>query len=254
MRLRLTIAYDGTPFRGWQSQPGGNTVQDHLEAAIARILTDAPPVRVHGSGRTDTGVHALGQTAHCDIPDTCRMDTAAWRRALNVHLPPAIRVMDVAVAPPDFHARFDAVGKTYRYHLWNDEVLPPHLHRRAWHVPGRLDIGCLAETVSRFLGRHDFAGFAAFRGDARQDADTVRTLHDVLLTADGPDIRLTWHGDGFLYRMVRLLTGSAVRVASGRDQLAWLLRLLDRSDRGKSHHLAPADGLWLVSVDYGGGV
>ena len=253
MRLRLTIAYDGTPFRGWQSQPGGNTVQDLLETAFARILTDNQPVRVHGSGRTDAGVHALGQSAHCDVPDTCRMDPPAWRRALNVHLPPAIRVMEVACAAPEFHARFDAVGKTYRYHLWNAEVIPPHLHGRAWHLSGRLDAGRLAEAVSIFRGRHDFAGFAAFRGDARQDSDTIRTIHDVQLASDGPDIRLTWHGDGFLYRMVRLLTGSAARVATGRADLAWLRRLLDRTDPGKSHHLAPAAGLWLVSVDYGGG-
>src|SRR5687768_9845045 len=108
MRLRLTIAYDGRPFAGWQSQPGGNTVQDHLESALAKILKMEKPPAVHGSGRTDTGVHALGQVAHFDAPDDCRMDHGAWLRALNVHLPPAIRVMDVSATPPGFHARFDA--------------------------------------------------------------------------------------------------------------------------------------------------
>jgi tRNA pseudouridine38-40 synthase len=249
MRWKLTIAYDGAPFRGWQSQSGGNTVQDLLEAAVGRILGAA--VTVHGSGRTDAGVHALGQVAHFDVPDGWRMDAAAWLRALQVHLPPQIRVMRAEAAEPRFHARFDAVGKTYRYRLWHGAVLPPHEWQRAWHVPHVLDEVRLREVLSLCAGRHDFAAFAAFRGDVRSDADTVRTIHRAGLERKGEEWVLTWSGDGFLYRMVRLLTGAAVRVAQGRAGVAWFRGLLDEPAGRKNHHQAPADGLYLVSVDYG---
>jgi tRNA pseudouridine38-40 synthase len=251
MRLRLTIAYDGRPFAGWQSQPAGNTVQDHLEAALGRILKMETPPAVHGSGRTDAGVHALGQVAHCDVPDTSRMDTAAWRRALNVHLPPGIRIMEVTPAAGNFHARFDAAGKTYRYRVWNDEVLPPLEAGLAWHVPHRLDLALLEEACRSCEGTHDFGAFAANRGDGKDEGrDTVRHLWSVRLERESPCLILTFHGSGFLYKMVRLLTGSLMRVAMGRAPVFWLQQLLTASGGKKSHHTAPADGLYLVSVDY----
>jgi tRNA pseudouridine38-40 synthase len=251
MRLRLTIAYDGRSFAGWQSQPGGNTVQDHLEAAMGRILKLDEPPAVHGSGRTDAGVHALGQVAHCDIPSESRMDTAAWRRALNVHLPPGIRVMEAAFADEAFHARFDATGKTYRYRIWNDEVLPPLEAGLAWHVPHRLDLALLEEACRLCEGTHDFAAFAANRGDGKDEGrDTVRHLWSVRAGKEGLCLTLTFHGSGFLYKMVRLLTGSVMRVAMGRAQVSWLQELLSAPKGNKSHHTAPADGLYLVGVDY----
>ncbi|HEX2751062.1 MAG TPA: tRNA pseudouridine(38-40) synthase TruA [Verrucomicrobiales bacterium] len=251
MRLRLTIAYDGRPFAGWQSQPGGNTVQDHLERAMGVILKTAPPPVVHGSGRTDAGVHALGQVAHCEVPDHSRMDEAAWRRALNVHLPPGIRVMEVHFAEADFHARFDAAGKTYRYRIWNDEVLPPLEAGLAWHIPHRLDFPLLAEACRLCEGTHDFKAFAANRGDGKDDGrDTVRHLWSVTLSQEGPCLTLTFHGSGFLYKMVRMLTGSLMRVAMGRVSVSWLTELLTTPAGKKTHHTAPADGLCLVQVDY----
>ena len=251
MRLRLTIAYDGRPFAGWQSQRGGNTVQDHLESALAKILKLENPPVVHGSGRTDTGVHALGQVAHFDAPDDCRMDNGAWLRALNVHLPPAIRVMDVNSTAPGFHARFDATGKTYRYRIWNAEVLPPLEAGLAWHVPHAIDFPLLAGACRLCEGTHDFTAFAANRGDGKDaDRDTVRHLWTVRIEHDTPCLTLTFHGSGFLYKMVRLLTGSLLRVALGRSPLAWMQELLTAPDQEKSNHLAPADGLYLVSVDY----
>ena len=251
MRLRFTIAWDGRPYAGWQSQPGGNTVQDHLEAAVARVLKLPAPAAVHGSGRTDTGVHGLGQVAHCDVPDTCRMDMDAWRRALNVHLPPSIRVLEAAVAPPEFHARFDAAGKTYRYRIWTAPVLPPLEAGLAWHVPHTLDRVLLAAACRMCEGEHDFTAFAANRGDGKDAGrDTVRRIWSVTAAEEGPLLTLTFHGNGFLYRMVRLLTGSIVRVAQGRAPLSWLQYLLTAPPGEKSHHTAPADGLYLVSVDY----
>lgn len=251
MRLRFLIAYDGRPFAGWQSQAGGNTVQDHLEAALGRILKVARPPAVHGSGRTDAGVHALGQVAHCEVPDTCRLDPAAWRRALNVHLPPGIRVMEVAPAAPDFHARFDASGKTYRYRLWNAEVLPPLEAGLIWHVPHTLDFSALADGCRLLEGTHDFRAFAANRNDGKDASrDTVRHLWSIRLDRNGPEVTLTFHGSGFLYKMVRMLTGSLIRVAMARAPITWLQSLLTHPSSGKTHHTAPADGLYLVRVEY----
>jgi tRNA pseudouridine38-40 synthase len=251
MRLRLTIAYDGRPFAGWQSQPGGNTVQDHLEAALAKILKTDPPPVIHGSGRTDTGVHALGQVAHFDAPESCSMDTGAWLRALNVHLPPAIRIMEMQAAEPGFHARFDATGKTYRYRIWNADVLPPLEAGRAWHVPRAIDFPLLADACRMCEGTHDFSAFAANRGDGKDAGrDTVRTLWSVGIDRDGPCLTLTFRGTGFLYKMVRLLTGSLVRVALHRAPAAWMQQLLSFPGDAKTHHLAPADGLYLVNVEY----
>lgn len=252
MRLRFTIAWDGRPFAGWQSQPHGNTVQDFMEAAVAKVLKSPAPVRVQGSGRTDTGVHALGQIAHCDVPDGWRMDVAAWRRALNVHLPPAIRVLEVTPAAENFHARFDAAGKTYRYRLWTGDVLPPLEAGLAWHVPQPLVLQALEAACRQCEGKHDFASFAANRGDGKDEGrDTVRSIWRVQVEGTGPLVSLTFHGSGFLYRMVRLLTGSIVRVAQGRAPLSWLEHLLNAPPGEKSHYAAPADGLCLMSVDYG---
>lgn len=253
-RFRLILAYDGRPFSGWQSQPDGNAVQDHLEKALAAIA--GSPVRAHGSGRTDAGVHALGQVAHIDAPPSSRMDAGAWQRALNAHLPPTIRVLEAEAVAGNFHARFDATGKTYRYRLWHGDVLPPLEHGLAWHVRGPLDLGRLREAAAVFEGEHDFRAFAASRGDGAESRPgfAVRTIRVVAVEAAGPAVTLTFSGTGFLYRMVRLMTGSAVRVAQGRAELAWLRELVDSpGTAGKSAFCAPPDGLTLVAVDYGGG-
>lgn len=248
-RLKLLLAYDGRPYAGWQIQPGRDTVQSVLEGALARILKGRQ-VRIHGSGRTDTGVHALGQVAHFDVPDGIHMPVTAWRRSLNAHLPPAIRVMDCAVAAPDFHSRFDAVGKIYRYRLFQGEVLPPLEAGTAMHHPRPIDEQKLAGACAALEGTHDFAGFAAFRGNEDGTEDTVRTLWSVRPVREGDFLTLTWHGSGFLYKMVRLLTGAVLRVGTGREPLSWLTDLLHRRVPGKCQHVAPADGLYLVMVDY----
>ena len=251
MRLRLTIAYDGRPFAGWQTQPAGNTVQDWVEAAVAKILKVEQSVVVHGSGRTDAGVHALGQVAHCDVPDDCRMDEAAWRRALNAHLPAAIRMMEVTCAADEFHARFQAAGKTYRYRLWNHAVLPPLESGLAWQMPHPLDFALLEAACRLCEGRHDFRSFSANRaGGKDKGRDKVREIYSVNAERAGPLITLTFHGSGFLYKMVRLLTASIVRVARERAPLSWLEHLLTAPPGEKSQFTAPADGLYLMSVDY----
>jgi tRNA pseudouridine38-40 synthase len=239
-RLKLTIAYDGAPFRGWQSQAGGGTVQDHLEQAFMALCGERVPV--HGAGRTDAGVHALAQCAHADVT----RQLASWPRALNAHLPPQIRVVKCVSAAADFHARFSAQGKVYRYRLWTGETHSPFELGRSWHLPGPLDEELLAAAAERLTGTHDYAGFAASRG--KPETNTRRTVSRIQIRRVGPLLTLTFFGDGFLYKMVRLLTGSMLRCAQGRAGSEWLERVLAR--KAKSCFAAPAEGLYLVRVLY----
>ena len=240
----MTVAYDGTRFSGWQSQTDGNTVQDHLEKAFAPLCAGRVPV--HGAGRTDAGVHAAGQCAHADVPDG-RFEPDGWLRALNAHLPAEIRVMQARRAPQDFHARFTARGKVYRYTIWNGPVIPPLENHRAWHVHQKLDFEILNSLATLFVGMHDFAAFSAKR--SKEPESTERTIRALRVVRSGPKITLTFEGDGFLYKMVRMLAGAAVRCAMGRisaDELAERLR--DGSPR--MTHVAPACGLCLLRVVY----
>ncbi|HEY5792370.1 MAG TPA: tRNA pseudouridine(38-40) synthase TruA [Chthoniobacterales bacterium] len=245
MKLKLVLAYDGQPYDGWQSQAGGNAVQDHLEAAVARICGGR--VAVHGSGRTDAGVHAEGQVAHFSPPETSRMQPADWQRALNAGLPPRIRVMGCGFVPEAFHARFSALGKRYRYVICNRPVLPPAEVGRAWHLPMPLDFDRLQAAAQRCLGTHDFRSFAANRG--RPEKDTVRRITLARWKA-GRDLTFEVEGDGFLYKMVRLLVGASVRVAQGKAEIGWIEDLLAHPALGRNSHVAPAGGLCLVRVRY----
>lgn len=244
-RLKLVVAYDGRPFSGWQSQAHGQGVQDHLERAFAAVLGGT--VRVHGAGRTDSGVHALAQIAHADV-EKGKVPLRQWARALNANLAPGIRVLRASRARPDFHARFDATGKIYTYRLWNAPSLHPLEIGRAWFVPGGLDSAILREGAKLFEGTHDFAGFAANRG--HPVTDTVRTITRIRITQRGPLLTLRYEGDGFLYRMVRLLTGSLVRCAQRRVPLTWIEELLTNRAGRKTHYCAVAEGLYLTRVLY----
>ena len=241
MRLKLTIAYDGRPFLGWQSQTGGNTVQDILNEALEVVAKQ--PLRLQGSGRTDTGVHAHGSN----------MNPYNWVPALNTKLPATIRVMACEEVPPDFHARFSATGKTYRYDICTDPVLPPLKAGLAWHLPRLLDADALANALALFKGTHDFHAFAAYRGNEQDDTDYIRTIHAADLEALADGYRITFSGNGFLYKMARMLTGSAIKTAQGRlrlDDLADLLNQPPGLPYGKAPLCAPADGLYLESVRY----
>lgn len=253
-RLKLTIAYDGQPWRGWQSLPSGDTIQDQLEAALAKIA--AMPVRIHGSGRTDTGVHALAQTAHCDVPASSNLAESAWVSALNAVLPPSIRIMAAELVPAEFHARFDATGKVYRYRIWRPPVMSPFEVGRAWHVFGDMDEDAVRECARILIGAHDFARLSANRGDVseeerRSDAfNLTRTITRADVGRTDDVLSVEFEGDGFLYKMARLMAGTMVHVARGRDSIEWFRSLLDDPSGVKSHHMAPADGLYLVRVLY----
>lgn len=251
MRLKLVISYDGRPFNGWQAQACGNTVQDFLHRALEEVAKQ--PVKLQGSGRTDTGVHALGQIAHFDAPPEISMNPFNWVPALNTKLPATIRVMACEEVAPDFHSRFSATGKIYRYDICTDPVLPPLKAGLVWHLPRALDATELERALAAFLGRHDFHAFAAYRGNEQTDMDWFRTIHRADLETLRDGYRITWVGDGFLYKMVRLLTGAAVHTAQGRMRLDDMAALLDQADGlplGKSPLCAPADGLYLQEVLY----
>ncbi|HEV7401378.1 MAG TPA: tRNA pseudouridine(38-40) synthase TruA [Chthoniobacteraceae bacterium] len=245
MRLRLLIAYDGKPFCGWQSQATGDSVQDHIEAVFQRVL--GQPTRIHGAGRTDGGVHALGQVAHVDVPDF-GMPPAQWSRALNDHLPPGIRIIRSTRAHATFHARTDAIGKVYTYRIWHGSYLHPLEVGRAWLVPGKLDLARLREAAQLLVGEHDFANFAGNRREVENN--TYRYIQEIALTTRGPLLTLRFRGNGFMYHMVRLLTGSIIRCARGREELSWLCELRDRKSPEKTRYCAPAEGLYLTRVLY----
>jgi tRNA pseudouridine38-40 synthase len=251
VRLKLTIAYDGRPYSGWQSQVDGNTVQDIVQAAMAEVAKQ--PVRVHGSGRTDAGVHSLGQIAHFDAPPEISMNPFNWVPALNCKLPGTIRIMACEEVSADFHSRYSATGKVYDYDLCMDPVLPPLKAGLAWHLPRGLDADVLWDALALFIGRHDFHGFAAYRGNETDGIDWYRTIESVELTTLQDGYQISYKGDGFLYKMVRLLTGGAVQAAQGRIRLDDLAALLDQPPglpHGKSPRCAPPDGLYLKEVIY----
>lgn len=244
MKLLLEIAYHGAGLNGWQSQAGGNTVQDFLENAF-RALGESNAA-IHGSGRTDAGVHANAQQAHVDVPNG-RFTPREWLAALNAHLPGAIRVMHVREVPEDFHARFSAIGKIYSYTIWNAPTAHPMLADRSWHVPWKLDPGLLRAACGLFVGTHDFAAYSARR--AKEPEHTTRTIHRIDAELDGSKITLQFEGGGFLYKMVRILAAAIIRHAAGRCDLEELAARL-RGTAPAFCHTAPACGLRLEKVIY----
>lgn len=258
-RWRLTLAYDGSAFSGWQFQGNGLSIQEHLEAALATIVKSDQRLPVQASGRTDAGVHALAQIAHFDAPARLTLDGAAWTRALNVQLPHRMRIISAEPAAPDFHARFDACGKHYRYRLFTGAVLPPHDYGRVCHWPHALDTAAMREAAARFLGEHDFSAFAAYRNDGTDQTHgngrNIRRIWRADLESDGPSITIDFVGNGFLYRMVRMMAGALIKIGAGRlapSDIPALLngRLAHDGRFEKSPLCAPADGLYLVEVFY----
>src|ERR1051326_3112605 len=232
-RLKLIVAYDGAPFAGWQSQSHPNTVQDHLERAFERVTSRA--ARVHGAGRTDAGVHALAQCAHVDVLRFLPADR--WAKAVNALLPSAIRVLRCRYVSKGFHARLSAKGKIYRYRIWNAPILPPFEYRRAWHIAQPLDLKILKSAARHFVGTHDFASFAANR--SKSERSTIRTINSVRVRQKGPFVTIEFDGDGFLYKMVRLIVGALVKCAFGKMRIEEVVSRLDSGKLGSPRFAAP---------------
>ena len=242
---RLTIAYDGTEFAGWQTQPGERTIQDELEKALAVLFRE--PIRVHSSGRTDRGVHARAQEAHFAATHPF-VSVRKLRYALNAILPDTIRILRVAEMDEAFHARFSAVGKEYRYFIWNGEVMPPFLRHYRLHVRRPLDIDAMRRAADVLKGTHDFAAFTA--NPNREVETTVRTLRELAVVKKGHEVVIRAEADGFLYKMVRSLAGGLVRVGSGELTPEDIARILASCERTARIPSALPEGLFLWKVYY----
>ena len=260
--LKLTLAYDGTAYVGWQRQAEGVSIQGLLEEAFARL--DGAPVTVHGAGRTDAGVHALGQVA--SVRAATAHDPVVIRRALNAMLPGDVRVLAVEEAPDGFHARYGAAGKCYEYRIWQGQVQPPFVRAWSWHVAQRLDVEAMDRAVRALEGTHDFS---AFQSSGSGVASAVRTVTRARVArrdaggdltgggaapgardGDGHLVVVQLEADGFLRHMVRAVVGTLVEVGEGRRPVASLPALVASRDRGAAGPTAPAHGLVLVRVAY----
>lgn len=249
-RLRLLLAYDGSEFHGWQVQPGLHTVQQTLTGAIRAVTGEC--VVVHGAGRTDAGVHALGQVAHFDLLRS-PIPAAALRPALNTRLPRSLRVLQADPASPGFHSRRDAVAKIYRYRLYRGPVCPPFLRHFVCHHPYPLQEAAMAAAAAAFVGQHDFRSFAASpaRG-AQLPRSTVRRLFRSELRRDGEELVYEVAGEGFLHHMVRNLVGFLLEVGRGSRSPADVSPVLAARSRAAAGPTAPPQGLYLVRVEYSG--
>jgi tRNA pseudouridine38-40 synthase len=261
--LKITLAYDGTAYVGWQRQARGVSIQGLVEDVLTRI--DGAPVTVHGAGRTDAGVHAVGQVASARV--STGLDAPTLRRAINAMLPPDVRVVAAEDEASSFHARYGAVGKTYEYRIWQGDVQPPFVRAWSWHIPRHLDAAAMDAAARAIEGTHDFTVFQSRRGSVRTAVRTVTsarvraaalrhgTAADPLQWwASGPDSRawlvVTVEANGFLRHMVRAIVGTLVEVGNGRREAGSMAALLDSRDRVASGPTAPAHGLILVHVAY----
>ena len=261
--LKIVLAYDGTDLVGWQRQPTGESVQSLLETALAAI--EGRAVTVVGAGRTDAGVHALGQVASCRVEHP--LPVVQLARALNARLPASVRVLQVEEVPDSFHARYSAWSKTYRYLIVNDALVSPFERRYVWHVARRLDLGAMAEAARQLEGEHDFA---ALQGAGSATKTTIRTvafarvrpvttakIAGALPLAAPPGggrlIAFEVCGNGFLRHMVRNAVGTLVEIGVGKRDPSSMIDLLASGDRTLAGPTAPASGLFLVGVEYPSG-
>jgi len=243
-RYKLTIEYDGSVFAGWQRQDNAPSVQATLEAAAEAL--DGASAQVIGAGRTDAGVHAMGQVAHLDLTKTIRAGKV--RDALNAHLRPhPIAVLEAEDASPEFHARFDATGRSYVYRIVNRRADLALDRGRAWRVSVDLDVALMHAEAQVLVGRHDFTTFR----DSNCQADTpVKTLKSISVARVGDVIEIRTSARSFLHRQVRSMVGSLIEVGRGREAAGWMADILAAADRTKCGPVAPADGLYLESVSY----
>jgi tRNA pseudouridine38-40 synthase len=247
LKFKLIIAYDGTAYQGWQVQKTGLGVQQVIEEAMAKLFPSAK--RLRSSSRTDTGVHARGMVADVEIPRAeFKMSLRKLPLALNAFLPEDIRIVSAQLAPADFHCRFEATGKQYRYLVWNHSAMNPLLRKQAWHVPLKLDLAAMRGAAKHLVGRHDFRSFAATH--SYEIGDTVRTLTRCQIQRSGPLLTFIIEGDGFLYKMCRGIVGTLVQLGRGKFTEGELKAMLAAKDRRVAGMSAPAQGLVLWKVFY----
>ena len=244
--FKIIIQYEGTRYQGWQRQDStGNTIQGKLEAILAK-MTGLHFVQVDGSGRTDAGVHALGQVANFKI-DT-KLPAAAVMDYINQYLPEDIGVIAIQEVPERFHSRLNAKGKTYCYRIWNEKLPCVFLRRYVYELPEPLDLDAMRTAAACLVGTHDFK---AFTSNKKSRKSTIRTMDAILIDKEGSEVVITYSGDGFLYHMVRILTGTLIEAGLGQRDPASVKTLLEKdATRDLSGVLVPAKGLCLMEVRY----
>ena len=244
MNYKLTIQYDGTRYDGWQRQGNtDNTIQGKLEGVLSRLV--GTPVELQGAGRTDAGVHALGQVASVKLPGS--RPAAEVMGYLNQYLPEDIAVVAAQEVGERFHARLSARGKVYRYHIRMGGVPDVFRRKYQYRVEEPLDVAAMKQAAARLTGTHDYRSFCA---NKRYKKSTVRTVSAIDINVSGPDMTITFHGDGFLYNMVRILTGTLLEVGLGQRSAEEMGAILDSLDRTRAGKTAPPQGLTLVQVEY----
>jgi tRNA pseudouridine38-40 synthase len=241
LRIALGLEYDGAAFCGFQTQPSACGVQDHLESALSSFSDS--PIEVTAAGRTDTGVHATDQVVHFDT-DVTRAD---WVRGTNAHLPPAIRIHWWKPVPADFHARYSALSRTYRYLLLDAPVAPALLRSRVGWYHRPLDVARMSDAARRLLGSHDFS---AFRDAECQAKSPVRDLREASVERRGDLVVFTFRANAFLHHMIRNVVGSLVYVGAGKQEPAWMEELMAARDRSKAAPTFAPDGLYLAAIEY----
>lgn len=242
--FRIVLQYEGTKYQGWQKQEStGNTIQGKLENILSRMVDS--PIEIHGAGRTDAGVHAKGQVAHFKADTT--MTENEILRYINQYLPEDIAVVSVKEAGERFHARLNAIGKIYQYRIMNSEI--PHVFERRYvhEETATLDIQKMENAAERLIGTHDFKAFTSTK---RGKKSTVRTIESITIDKIGDEIRMTYKGDGFLYHMVRILSGTLIEVGRGERSVESVSEALSSMERENAGFLAPAKGLTLMEVLY----
>ena len=246
-KYRLLISYDGTPFGGWQVQRSAPSIQGFIQEALQTILRESP-LHITGSGRTDAGVHAKGQVAHFTYSRP--FDLKRTFLSLNALLPPEIRILEFSAAPDDFHARYSATGKLYHYHLHLDPIINPFNRLYTTYFPYPLDLSLIQEAIPHFVGEHDFTSFANAPSKGCAARKPIRTLRRLGVHEEKGGIRLEFEGNGFLYKMVRNITGTLLDVGKKKIAPHEIPSILEARDRREASQAAPPQGLFLMQVFY----
>ncbi|MFC4559638.1 tRNA pseudouridine(38-40) synthase TruA [Virgibacillus kekensis] len=244
-KIKCIISYDGTNFSGFQIQPGKRTVQGELEKALTK-MHKGEHIRIQASGRTDTGVHAKGQTIHFDSP--FELPTENWKRALNTLLPADLYINQAQIVPDTFHARYDVVEKEYRYYVWNERETDVFKQNYYYQFPYPLNIHAIQEACQYFEGTHDFTTFSSAKATIKGGKE--RTMYEVSCNRDGSQIEFVFRGSGFLYNMVRIIVGALLDIGQGRRSPSEIAVLLEKKDRRLVGATVPAQGLYLWQVKY----
>lgn len=242
-RIKLTVAYDGTDYHGWQIQPNAKTIEEVLNETISQVTREN--IKVIGASRTDSGVHALGQVVVFDTE--CTIPTEKMPIAINTKLPDDIVINDAIEVDKDFHPRYGKISKTYEYIIWRNKISNPLRNRYTCYHYFPLDVEKMKEATTYLIGEHDFASFASAKGNVKS---TVRQIYSIEIEENGDEIKFVFNGNGFLYHMIRLIMGVLIKVGDGYYPPIEVKKILDKKELGYAKPTAPAKGLCLVNIDY----